>query len=296
MARMKDEGVLLSTTVWPTKLRAVTHLDVCDDDIDAAIDAVPRALGILARLGASRPRFAERSRKRRAKRHRSSLRSCARARSSGRTRSASRRRGRRTATPDHADQTITKTFTAVAVMQLRAENKLDLEETLDRYLPVRAHGTLTIRRMLAHASGLQREVPGEVWETLEFPRSTDELLGKLEEAELVLAPGERWHYSNLAYTLLGEVVARLSGMPYEEYVEQRVLEPLGLTRTSFSPVAPTAIAYSTEPYTDVVHREPMMVERKGGIAAAVNCRHGSRPPLGAFLPERIPTFSTARST
>jgi threonine aldolase len=49
IARMKDEGVLLSTTVWPTKLRAVTHLDVGDDDIDAAIDAIPRALGVLAR-------------------------------------------------------------------------------------------------------------------------------------------------------------------------------------------------------------------------------------------------------
>src|SRR5439155_5247496 len=47
--RMKAEGVLLSTTVWPTKLRAVTHLDVTDDDIDAAIDAIPRALGVLAR-------------------------------------------------------------------------------------------------------------------------------------------------------------------------------------------------------------------------------------------------------
>jgi threonine aldolase len=49
MARMKDEGVLLSTTVWPTKLRAVTHLDVGDEDIDTASDAIPRALGVLAR-------------------------------------------------------------------------------------------------------------------------------------------------------------------------------------------------------------------------------------------------------
>jgi threonine aldolase len=49
MERMKDEGVLLSTTVWPTKLRAVAHLDVTDDDIDTAIDAIPRALGVLAR-------------------------------------------------------------------------------------------------------------------------------------------------------------------------------------------------------------------------------------------------------
>jgi threonine aldolase len=49
IARMKDDGVLLSTTVWPTKLRAVTHIDVTDEDIDAAIDAIPRALGVLAR-------------------------------------------------------------------------------------------------------------------------------------------------------------------------------------------------------------------------------------------------------
>jgi len=49
LARLKEHGVLLSTTVWPTKLRAVTHLDVTDDDVDAAIDAVPRALGAFAR-------------------------------------------------------------------------------------------------------------------------------------------------------------------------------------------------------------------------------------------------------
>jgi threonine aldolase len=48
IARMKAEGVLLSTTVWPTKLRAVTHLDIGDDDVDAAMEAIPRALGILA--------------------------------------------------------------------------------------------------------------------------------------------------------------------------------------------------------------------------------------------------------
>ena len=174
------------------------------------------------------------------------------------------------ATPNHQYRigSITKTFTAVAVMQLRAEGKLALGDRLDAHLDVPAHGDLTIRRMLAHASGLQREIPGDVWETLEFPQSTEELLAKLEEAEMVLDPGERWHYSNLAYVLLGEVIARLGGMPYERYVEQRILEPLGLTRTSFEPVAPYAIAYSTDPYSDVLHREPMLVERSGGLAAA----------------------------
>src|SRR5262245_34827092 len=89
---------------------------------------------------------------------------------------------------------ITKTFTAVAVMQLRDQGKLGLEDRLDAHLDVPARGDLTLRRMLSHGSGLQREIPGDVWEKLEFPRSAGELLATLSEAELVLAPGERWHY------------------------------------------------------------------------------------------------------
>jgi CubicO group peptidase (beta-lactamase class C family) len=174
------------------------------------------------------------------------------------------------ATPEHQYRvgSITKTFTAVAVMQLRSEEKLQLEDRLDAHLDVRVGGDVTLRQMLSHGSGLQREIPGDVWETLEFPQSTQELLAKLEEAEQVLPPSERWHYSNLAYILLGELVAGLSGMAYEDYVEQRILQPLGLARTSFAPEAPMAIAYSVEPYSDVVRREPMLVERTGGIAAA----------------------------
>ena len=174
------------------------------------------------------------------------------------------------ASPDHQYRigSITKTFTAVAVMQLRDEGRLELEDRLDAHLAVPARGDLTLRRMLSHGSGLQREIPGDVWETLQFPRSREELLATLEEAELVLAPGERWHYSNLAYILLGEVIAKLSEMPYESYVEGRILQPLGLARTSFAPEPPTAVAYSVEAYSDVVRREPMLVERTGGIAAA----------------------------
>jgi CubicO group peptidase (beta-lactamase class C family) len=174
------------------------------------------------------------------------------------------------ATPEHQYRigSITKTFTAVAVMQLRDAGKLDLEDRVDAYLDVPARGDLTLRRMLSHGSGLQREIPGNVWETLQFPKSTEELLARLTEAEMVLAPGERWHYSNLAFILLGEVIAKVSGTAYEDYVETRILQPLGLKRTGFAPEPPTAVAYSVEPYTDVVQHEPMLVERTGGIAAA----------------------------
>ena len=106
---------------------------------------------------------------------------------------------------------ITKTFTAAAVMQLRDGGELSLDDRLEQHLPDAGHGTLTLRRMLAHMSGLQREMPGYLWETLDFPDRAG-LVSGLADAEQVLPPGARWHYSNLAFALLGEVVARRSGL------------------------------------------------------------------------------------
>jgi CubicO group peptidase (beta-lactamase class C family) len=160
---------------------------------------------------------------------------------------------------------ITKTFTAAAVMQLRDAGELSLDDRLEQHLPEAHHGTLTLRRMLAHMSGLQREMPGYVWETLDFPDRAG-LVSGLADAQQVLPPGARWHYSNLAFALLGEVVARRSGLEYEDYVREHLLEPLDLSRTSFEPGAPTASAYFVEPYTDRVRPEQNVI--KGAFAAA----------------------------
>jgi len=132
---------------------------------------------------------------------------------------------------------ITKTFTATCVFQLRDEGKLELEDPLSRHLPEAAHGTPTLRRLLSHASGLQREPPGEIWETLVFP-DEEELLRGLEDAEQVLPPGAAWHYSNLAYALLGHVVAHVAGKPFREHLVERLLGPLGLERTTWGRPSP----------------------------------------------------------
>jgi len=120
---------------------------------------------------------------------------------------------------------ITKTFTAVGIMQLREAGELSLDDPLTTYLPEGAHAP-TIGRVLAHSSGLQREPPGEIWESLRAP-SREELLAGTAEAEQVLQPGSWWHYSNLGFALLGEVVARAHGGTWEEALQQRILEPLG---------------------------------------------------------------------
>ncbi len=174
---------------------------------------------------------------------------------------------RREAVPDtqYRIGSITKTFTAASIMQLRDAGALDLDDRLGDHLPEGPHSSATLRRLLAHLSGLQREPPGEIWETLELP-SREELLAGLADARQVLKPGERWHYSNLAFVLLGEVVASRSGGSWEEYVRTRLLEPIGLARTTFGPEAPFAEGYFVEPYSETVLRERRLDLR--GVAPA----------------------------
>ena len=169
------------------------------------------------------------------------------------------------ATPEHQYRvaSITKTFVAASIFQLRDASRLDLEDPLSRHVPEAVHAP-TLGRMLSHLTGLQREPPGDVWETLEMP-SPEELLDRLGEAEQVLAPHEEYHYSNLAYALLGEVIARVSGTSFEQYVEERLLRPLGLDSTGWEPQRP-ARPYYVEPYFDGVQEEPEV--RMGGANAA----------------------------
>jgi CubicO group peptidase (beta-lactamase class C family) len=156
------------------------------------------------------------------------------------------------ATPDtqYRVGSITKTFTAAAIMQLRDAGKLDLEDTLDMHVEGAAHKP-TIRRLLSHASGLQRETHDDSWLTLRFV-PPEELLETLERAEMVLPSGARFHYSNLAYALLGIVVERVSGVPYMDYVGERLFEPVGLTRMTFETRPPAAEGYVGQPYVDGV--------------------------------------------
>src|SRR2546421_1854887 len=154
----------------------------------------------------------------------------------------------REATPEtqYPIASITKTFVAASLFQLRDAGELALDDPLDRHLPESPHGP-TLRRLLAHLSGIQREVPGErVWETLEFP-TREELLERLGDVSHVLEPGVAWHYSNLGYVLLGEVVARRAGVPLDRYVRERILEPLGLAPTAWGPEGPAAPRYLTHP-------------------------------------------------
>ncbi|WP_433066962.1 serine hydrolase domain-containing protein [Dactylosporangium sp. CS-033363] len=149
---------------------------------------------------------------------------------------------------------ITKTFTAVLVMQCRDEGLLDLDDQIARHLPVKAHGELTVGRMLSHLSGLQREPFGDVWDTMQAP-DVEGLLARLDRAEQVLRPGLRFHYSNLAIALLGHLVGRLRGGTWAEVLQDRILDPFGLHDTAVTPERPIT-GYQVDAWSDYAHPEP----------------------------------------
>jgi CubicO group peptidase (beta-lactamase class C family) len=195
----------------------------------------------------------------------------------------------RKATPDtqYPIASITKSFVAVAVLQLRDAGKLALDDPIERHLPEAPSG-LTIAQLLSHSSGVQREVPGSGWETLQFP-SLEELRGSLEEVEVRRDAAPAWHYSNLGFVLLGEVVACLSEQPVERYVEERILRPLGLEDTTWEPREPAAGTYLTHPFADAVFDEPREVDKGATIAAGgLWSTTGDLARFGAFLHEPDP--------
>src|SRR3954464_4554858 len=116
----------------------------------------------------------------------------------------------------------TKTFTAVMVMQLRDEGRLSLDDLLGDHVREVSH-PLTIRQCLSHVSGMAREPLGDVWETLEQPNAK-ELRRDFDEVERILRPHERWHYSNVVYAMLGQLVEELDGRPWTESLRVRLVE------------------------------------------------------------------------
>ena len=160
---------------------------------------------------------------------------------------------------------ITKTLTAVGIMQQVEAGRLSLEQPLETVWPGAPHGGLRLEQLLTHTSGLQREPVGEVWETLELP-STEQLAANAAQARTVVEPGAGWHYSNLGFALLGEALAQVAGKSWEEYVRESILGPLGMARTTWRPEDPVAVGYSVTPYQQqVVAEHPVDT---GGIAPA----------------------------
>ena len=134
---------------------------------------------------------------------------------------------------------ISKLFTSVAVMKLYDEGKLRLDDEIQDILPwfdmpqqYADSGPITIRNLLTHSSGLPREANAPYWTGPDFPFPEKKAIQEgLSEQETLYPSSTYFQYSNLGLTLLGEVVEEISGMPYDQYVQQNILTPLRLQDT-----------------------------------------------------------------
>lgn len=125
---------------------------------------------------------------------------------------------------------ITKQFTAAAILKLEMEGRLSVNDPVSRWfpnVPADKQG-MTLHHLLTHSSGL-RDVFGGDYEVAERDSLADVILA----SELQWAPGTRYDYSNSGYSLLATVVEKASGMPYEQYVREKLWAPAGMTRTGY---------------------------------------------------------------
>ena len=133
---------------------------------------------------------------------------------------------------------ISKTFTAVAIMQLVEQGKIALDDRVEKYVPwFRARTkdadskNITIRQLLAHTGGIWRDGDTAHWEDGIFPDHAA-LKKSFSRQALVFENLTRFKYSNFGFALLGEVIANVSGEHYDEYVTTHLIAPLGMTRTA----------------------------------------------------------------
>jgi CubicO group peptidase (beta-lactamase class C family) len=171
---------------------------------------------------------------------------------------------------------ITKTVTAVVVMRLRDEGRLGLDDLLEEHLPGTPLGGRTVGQLLSHLAGATSESPGGWWERV--PGGSLEDL-QLTEDDVVLGTARRFHYSNLGFGLLGELVARHRGRSWEDAVTDEVLAPLGMTRTTPRPDGTAAEGRAVHPWADVVLPEP---EHDAGVMAAAGQLWSTLADLGRF--------------
>lgn len=174
---------------------------------------------------------------------------------------------------------ISKLFTSVAIMILYDEGKLRLDDLVSDLLPAynleqkyAESGPITIRSLLTHSSGLPREAAYPYWTGPDFPfPSKEQIESKLSEQETLYPASTYFQYSNLGLSLLGEIVEEISGMPYDEYIQENILKPLGLndTRTELpEDLYGTELAIGYSAKTRIGLREKVNFFQANGITPA----------------------------
>ncbi|HVS60056.1 MAG TPA: serine hydrolase domain-containing protein, partial [Gemmatimonadaceae bacterium] len=149
------------------------------------------------------------------------------------------------ANPDmrYAIGSISKQFTAAAILLLQQEGKLSIDDPVSKFIPGLTRGNeVTVRQLLSHTSGYQDFWPQDYVMPMMLSATTPQSIAdRWGKQPLDFDPGTRWQYSNTNYTLAGMVVEKVSGMPFFQFVRTRILQPVGLTSASDFDASPRAV-------------------------------------------------------
>jgi CubicO group peptidase (beta-lactamase class C family) len=193
---------------------------------------------------------------------------------------------------------ITKTLTAVAVMQLRDQHRISLDDSITKYVPElnRIHSEygpvsqVTLRQLLSHSAGFQGPTwpyrdDDKPWQPFE-PTEWAQLVAMMPYQELGFKPGSKFSYSNPAFIYLARVIEKVSGLSYQTYIQRNILTPLGMTHTYFN-LTPPALAkdrsnnYSV--FVDVSSKETIKANGREFDTGITTPNGGLNAPLGDLV-------------
>jgi CubicO group peptidase (beta-lactamase class C family) len=162
---------------------------------------------------------------------------------------------------------MTKSFTALAILKLRDEGKLSLEDPVSKWipefarmeLPTRDTAPLRIRQLMSHSAGFPEDNP---WGDQQLAASDEDVTRWLKQGiPFSTPPDTRYEYSNYAFGLLGRVISKVSGMPYDRYMQREILGKLGMSQSTFEfatvPAANRAVGYRLQPDGSYLAEAPL---------------------------------------
>jgi len=204
---------------------------------------------------------------------------------------------------------ITKTLTAVAVMQLRDQHRISLDDSITKYVPElnRIHSDygpvsqVTLKQLLSHNSGFQGPTwpyrdDDKPWQPFE-PTEWAQLVAMMPYQELAFKPGSKFSYSNPAFIYLARVIEKVSGLPYQTYIQRNILTPLGMTHTYFNLTPPRFAKERSNNYSvfvDAGGKETVKANGREFDTGITTPNGGLNAPLGDLV--RWVAFLTGKNS
>jgi CubicO group peptidase (beta-lactamase class C family) len=157
---------------------------------------------------------------------------------------------------------VSKQFTAVAIMMLHEQGKLEYTDTIQKFIPDFPYKNITVKQLLSHRSGLPNYMyfSGKYWKKKGEYLTNEQVLAQMikNKPRPEFLPDRRYKYSNTGYAMLALIVERISGLPFDEFMEQNVFQPTGMHSTFvYNPRNRKTLEYETKGYNKNRRKAPI---------------------------------------